>query len=153
MRSNKKVVQVVLPSGSWRVWFLSLVVLSMLLPIGSHAAEPVCARVKIEIRQELTLERQAFDAMMRINNTLDSIAIEDVNITIHFKDKNGAAVLASSDPNNTTAKFFIQVDSLSQITDVNGLGRVEPLTTAEIHWLIIPAPGAAEGAPSGKWSS
>ena len=36
-----------------------------------HAEESVCAVVKIEIQQELTLERQAFDAMMHINNNLD----------------------------------------------------------------------------------
>ncbi len=131
---------------------LSLLILmfSIILPVGVSSAAPVCARVKIEIRQELTLERQAFDAMMRISNTLDTIAIENINISVNFKDENGVPVLATSDPNNTTAKFFIKVDSLLQITDVTGLGRVEPLTTAEIHWLIIPAPGAAEGLPTGK---
>lgn len=36
----------------------------------AHAQESVCARVKIEIKQELTLERQAFDAEMRITNSL-----------------------------------------------------------------------------------
>ena len=86
--------------------FVGLIILCMAIffPLASHAADAVCAKVKIEIRQELTLERQAFDAMMRINNTLDSIAIENVNISINFKDENGLAVLASSDPNNTTAK-------------------------------------------------
>ena len=127
-----------------------LLILASLLPVTTNAAEPVCAKVKIEIQQELTLERQAFDAMMRISNTLDTIAIENINITVNFKDENGADVLASSDPNNTTARFFIRVDSMSQISDVSGSGRVEPLTTAEIHWLIIPAPGSADGSPTGK---
>ena len=34
------------------------------------AQESVCARVKIEFKQELTLERQAFDTEMRITNSL-----------------------------------------------------------------------------------
>ncbi|MBM5575369.1 hypothetical protein [Deefgea sp. CFH1-16] len=37
----------------------------------AQAEETVCAKVKIEIKQELTLERQAFDAEMKINNTTD----------------------------------------------------------------------------------
>lgn len=38
---------------------------SLLFAAPAPAAEPVCAQVKIEIQQELTLERQAFDAMMK----------------------------------------------------------------------------------------
>jgi hypothetical protein len=33
------------------------------LPATLSAADTICARVKIEIKQELTLERQGFDAM------------------------------------------------------------------------------------------
>ena len=43
--------------------------------------ESVCARVKIEIQQQLTLERQAFDAHMRINNGLDQISVEKTETT------------------------------------------------------------------------
>ena len=39
---------------------------------SGHAQDTVCARVKIEIKQKLTLERQAFDAEMKINNTTDT---------------------------------------------------------------------------------
>jgi hypothetical protein len=35
-----------------------------------HAQNAVCADVKIEIKQKLSLERQGFDAVMRINNGL-----------------------------------------------------------------------------------
>jgi hypothetical protein len=44
---------------------------------GARAADDaVCAQVKIEIKQELTLERQAFDAHMRINNGLSHITLK-----------------------------------------------------------------------------
>ncbi|MEX1348896.1 MAG: hypothetical protein AB1Z31_14285, partial [Desulfobacterales bacterium] len=46
-------------------------------PAVSFAVDSVCARVKIEIKQELTLERQAFDAHLRVNNGLSHIALED----------------------------------------------------------------------------
>jgi len=112
--------------------------------------DPVCARVKIEIRQELTLERQAFDAKMKITNTLDTLSIDDVSVDVSFADEDGNTVLASSDPNNTDASFFIRIDSIDGISNVSGTGSVAPATEAEIHWLIIPAPGAAGNLPDGK---
>ncbi len=138
------------PAGS-SLFALCALVLSVVTPM-SKAAEPVCAQVKVEIRQELTLERQAFDATMRINNGLDTLAIENVAVTVNFTDENGVPVLASSDPNETNpaAKFFIRVDTMDGINDITGNGSVAPSTSGEIHWLIIPVPGAAEGQPGGK---
>lgn len=128
-------------SGYWPgFWLMCLMVLTW---TPSASAEPVCARVKIEIQQELILERQAFDAMMKINNNLDTLAIDNVQVSVNFKDDAGNGVVATSDPNDTSAKFFIRIDSMSGISDVNGSGRVEPNTTGEIHWLIIPTTSAA----------
>ncbi|MCG8314082.1 MAG: dockerin type I domain-containing protein [Pseudomonadales bacterium] len=117
---------------------------------NAHAEESICARVKIEIKQELTLERQAFDANMVINNGLDGVTLEDVNIDVLFTDENGISVLASSNPDNTEASFFIRIDSMDGINDVDGGGTVAPLSSADIHWLIIPAPGTGGSLPSGK---
>ena len=124
--------------------------LSFLFPISSFAADDsVCARVKIEIRQEMTLERQAFDAHMRINNGFDHITLENVDVDVSFSDEDGNSVLASSDPNNTEALFFIRLDSMENIDNVDGSGTVQPSSTADIHWLIIPAPGASNGLEQG----
>ena len=111
--------------------------------------DAVCAEVKIEIQQELTLERQAFEAEMRINNGLDSLSLENVVINVRFTDDQGNLVLATSDPNDTSAAFFFRLDSLQGISTING-GTVLPSTTADIRWLIIPSPGAAAGNPAGK---
>ncbi len=142
-------------TGMCRVTSLFIVFLflgSALFSSQTAAAEPVCAQVKIEIKQELTLERQAFDAMMRINNGLDTLAIDDVDISVSFQDEAGTNVLASTDPNDPDpdVKFYIRIDSMDKIDDVSGKGTVAPGTTAEIHWLIIPNPGAAADAPNGK---
>lgn len=115
----------------------------------ASADDSVCARVKIEIRQEMTLERQAFDAHMRINNGFSHITLENVGIDVRFSDEDGASVLASSDPNNTDALFFIRIDSLDNIANVDGSGTVQPESSADIHWLIIPAPGASNGLEQG----
>ncbi|MFO7716587.1 hypothetical protein [Desulfosarcina sp.] len=114
-----------------------------------HASEAVCAEVKIEIKQELTLERQAFDAHLRIKNGLGHISLEDVSIAVHFSDADGHVVQATADPADRSARFFIRVDSMTNIGNVNGTGTVAPSTSADIHWLIIPAPGASNGLSSG----
>lgn len=120
------------------LWLLVLFGISF--SSASYSADPVCARVKIEIKQELTLERQAFDATMKINNGLDTTSLDNVSVNVTFKDEAGNSVKATSDPNDTSASFYIRIDSMSGISDVSGNGKVAPATTAEIHWLIIPAP-------------
>ena len=129
---------------------LLLSYLSFLFPISCFAVDDsVCARVKIEIRQEMTLERQAFDAHMRVSNGFDHITLENVDVDVNFSDEEGNSVLASSDPNNTEALFFIRLDSMENINNVDGTGTVQPSSTADIHWLIIPAPGASNGLEQG----
>ncbi len=131
--------------------FFSVAVLSLVwfVPGGSHAQETVCARVKMEVSQEVTLERQAFDAHMRISNGLDALALEHVQVEVVFRDAAGTTVRATSEPSGTGARFFIRIDSLENIGGVDGSGVVAPRTSADIHWLIIPAPGASLGAPQG----
>jgi len=130
------------------IFFLSIVAIVVPLSSGS-SDDSVCARVKIEIRQELTLERQAFDAHMAINNGFSDITLTDIDIDVSFSDEDGNSVLASSDPDNAQALFFISLDSMDNIDDVNGDGTIQPATTADIHWLIIPAPGASNGLANG----
>ena len=132
-----------------RLCALTFVFIVCLLPCSVSADDSVCARVKIEILQELTLERQAFDAHMRINNGLTNISLENVNIDVSFADKDGNTVRATFDPDDTTALFFIRVNSMENISNVDGQGTVQPSSSADIHWLIIPAPGASNGVPQG----
>jgi len=132
------------------VWLCAQLALLALYAPTARAADSLCATVKIEILQELTLERQAFDARMKINNGLDTIALQNVDVTVQFADDDGNPVSATSDPNDTSALFFIRLDSMDGISDVSGGGTVAPASAAEIHWLIIPAAGAAGNQPQGK---
>ncbi|OGV56666.1 MAG: hypothetical protein A2X45_13360 [Lentisphaerae bacterium GWF2_50_93] len=129
--------------------FLLLLPILALLPATLSAQQPLCAKVKIEIKQEMTLERQAFEATMTINNAIIDTDLTNVNVVVNFKDKNGNPVIATADPNNTAASFFYKVSSLKNITDVEGTGVVPRSTTSEIKWLIIPAPGAGGANPAG----
>lgn len=129
---------------------LWLILFTAFLPVLAHAVDTVCARVKIEIKQELTLERQAFDAQMKINNATTDGVIQNVSVDVKVTDENGVPVAVTDDPNDTTAKFFIRVSSKQDIDDITGAGTVNPETSAIINWLLIPAPGSAGDTPFGK---
>lgn len=112
-----------------------------LVALSSPRADTVCASVRIEIQQEVTLERQAFDATMKIHNGLADVPLTDVNIEVNFTDESGRAAVATSDPYQTNALFFVRESSLSGI-DRFSAGTVNGGDSAELHWLIIPAYGA-----------
>lgn len=118
-----------------------------------YATQPICASVKIEIRQEVTLERQAFEAHMRINNGVAGIDLQNVKVQLLFFDENGEEVAFTTDPhshNNTTYKFFARYaaeDALGFTGNPAQGGLVKGASSADLYWLIIPIPGA--GSPRG----
>lgn len=129
-------------------WILSLL---CIYPVTYAAGKNVCAVVKIRIEQTLSLERQAFDAALTIYNETPT-PLENIDIDVHFKDAKGNAVIASSDSNNTSAQFYIRVDDMVGVIgdNVSGNGRIAANSQADIHWLIIPSPGAAGNKVEGQ---
>ena len=106
-----------------------------------HRAEAeVCSRVSIEIPQELTLERIAFDAKMVITNNVPDKDLTNIRVDVTIQDADG---------NVKNDIFFMRVSSMTGIASVDGSGIVRAATTAEIHWLIIPSPGAGGSDPRG----
>ena len=99
----------------------------------AQAADTACARVSIEIVQELTLERVAFDAKLVIHNNLPDKDLENIRVDVSIQDDDG---------NVKNDIFFMRVSSLDNIEGVDGNGVVFRNNTAEAHWLIIPSPGA-----------
>lgn len=117
---------------------------------AATASDAVCAEVRIEIRQKLNLERQAFDAVLRIRNGLATSEIEALAVNILFTDALGNPVQASSDPNQTSARFFVRLDSLEGMDAVDGSGRVSPASTGVARWLIIPSASAGGTTAAGE---
>lgn len=140
-----------------RIIAVCLGIIVSLCSTFSHALEALCAEVKIEILQELALERQGFEAQMRITNTLDTFTLENVSVKVFFKDADGNPVIATSNTSASNAAFFIRKDD-SQ--DVSGLqegadgylhsGSIAPKKTGELRWLIIPTANAAGQTKDGK---
>lgn len=131
-------------------WLLVGLVLMGLGQAGMALAQSVCAEVMIEIKQKLSLERQAFDAQMRISNGLTDAALQNIAVALVFQDESGNGVVATSDPGNAAASFFVAAPTLSGINAIDGSGSVAPKTAGQIDWLIIPAPGTGGTQPQGK---
>ncbi|MFA0810686.1 hypothetical protein [Microbulbifer epialgicus] len=119
--------------------------------------EALCAEVRIEILQELTLERQGFEAIMRITNSLDTFAIEDISITVDFADDEGNRVTATSDSADSDAEFFIRIDDTQNVgalvSGEDGAvtdGEISAGKVGEFRWLIVPTANAAGQTDNGE---
>ncbi|MBS0661393.1 MAG: hypothetical protein JSR82_24535 [Verrucomicrobia bacterium] len=120
--------------------------LLLAVPVIRSQAQDICARVKIEIQQEVTLERQAFEARMRITNGLTTAPLNDLTVTLTFKDAAGNPVVASTDPNDTnpSVRFFFNPEG-SGVPPSVAAG-----TAQSFAWLIIPTILAGGTTPAGQ---
>ncbi len=116
--------------------------------VAGSATAATCAQVKIQIKQKVSLERQAFNASMSIENGLDT-PIQNISISLSFADATGNGVVATTDPNNTSATFFIAAPTLSGVDSIDGGGTIAAKTDGQIDWLLIPSAGAGGTQPQG----
>lgn len=135
----------------WSVWmvFLFTSAVSLLLPVIVQAQDSDCAEVKIVIEQKLSLERQAFDAHLLIRNGLDE-DISNIRVDLIYLDQDQQPVLATTDPNSSNATFFQRLDRMAGLNSLDGDGMLAGRTTADIHWLLIPAQGAGGDEAGGR---
>lgn len=63
-----------------------LYVAALLMPASALAA---CSSVKIEILQELTLERIAFDAKLKVTNNISDQSLDNVRVDLIIRDAMG----------------------------------------------------------------
>lgn len=100
--------------------------------------------MKIQILQQLTLERQAFEATTTINNGVVGVPLTGIGVNVTFTDANGNSVRGTSDPNDLTAAFFIRLQNGSSLPST-----IPGSTSSTITWLIIPTIGTAGSNPQG----
>lgn len=101
----------------------------------------VCAQVQLQIVQEITFERLAFDAELKLSNNLDNAPLENIRVDVKINDENGVAA---------NEVFFVKVNGMRDINSVDGTGIISPLKTGVINWLIIPGKGAGGEIATGK---
>lgn len=123
--------------------------LVMLLPLVGSAQQQyqgVCSRVKIEILQELSMERIGFLATLEVtdNDAVDSIT--DFSASLTFTDPSAGA----GEENNAADLFFVRAPELENINRIDGTGIIAPTQKAVVRWFIVPKPGAGGQDPAGK---
>jgi hypothetical protein len=128
---------------------LCQVALLTLLATGAipalKAQDSICARVTIQIDQELTLEREGFEARLGIVNGLPS-ALDGFQVALHFTDADGNAVRASTDATpDSNGLFYYRVQTGSAVPTTVAAGAEQ-----KAAFLIVPTPGAAGTAAEGK---
>lgn len=118
-------------------------------PCYGEDGASICSAATIEIVQKLTLERQSFDAFLRISNGLGHLSVEDLLVQLSFRNENGEDAEWSSDPGEAGAMFFVRTDSILGTENIDGDGVILPGETAEIRWVIIPSSDAGGVSPEG----
>jgi len=127
---------------------LPLTLLVIILFVGnSHAAQQyqgLCSYVKIEILQELTLERVGFLATLEVTNNEGDASITDFSAALTFEVSSGDGTMIDA-----SDLFFVQPPQISGITGIDGTGIISPGETAVVAWFIIPKLTAGGTTPSG----
>jgi len=124
--------------------FAAVSLLSAWSILASRAQENVCASVTIQIDQELTLEREGFEARLGIANGLPS-SLDDFQVTLRFSDADGNAVRASTDAAPDSGElFYYRVQTGSTVPTTVAAGAAQ-----KAAFLIVPAPGAAGESATG----
>ena len=100
--------------------------------VGSPAGT-VCARVKIQLDQTVTVTRSAFDATLQIEDDKDT-PITNIGLTIVVRDASG---------DDVTNLFDITAPVLTGLNAVDGTGSIAAGTNGQAIFTLIPTDAAA----------
>lgn len=101
--------------------------------------EGVCAHVKIQLDQQVTVTRAAFRATLELNNG-GSAPLEDIAVEIIVQDAAG---------NTATNRFGIYPPELTgALSGVDGTGSLQSGADGAASWIIVPTDEAAPLAPT-----
>ena len=119
-----------------------------LLALAAPAQEQqagVCAPVRIQILQQLTLERVGFLATLTITDNTANNPITDFAANLTFENP----LLSTNGVNDSSSQFFVQPPTFQNIQSVNGSGVIQPGQTATVSWFIIPTVSSGGTSPNG----
>ncbi len=97
-------------------------------------ANAVCASVTVQISQQVTMTREAFEGTLDIFNGHPTDLLDSLTVNIQITDENGT-------PSN--GLFQIETTGLTNLTDVTGTGSIIAQNHGIAEFLFIPEIGAA----------
>ncbi len=98
----------------------------------------VCASVKVQFSQQITMTREAFEGTLDIFNGHPTDAMDSLSVTIQITDADGV-------PSN--GLFEIQTKSLTNLKNITGKGNIAAQQNGTVKFLFIPELGAAPTEP------
>lgn len=129
------------------LWCLSPVILALAWVWPSaHAAQQyqgLCSYVKIEILQEMTLERVGFLATLTVTNNEGDASITNFSAALTFKQRGVGGQMEDA-----SAMFFVQPPKIRGVNSIGG-GIIAPGQMAVVEWFIIPKTSAGGTTPEG----
>ncbi len=105
---------------------------------GQEELVGVCASVSVQISQEVTMTREAFEGTLTVFNGHPDIALDSLSLNLEIVDPNG---VVSND------LFEIQTTGLFGLTEIDGTGQLNANQEGSATVLFIPEPGAASITP------
>jgi len=100
--------------------------------------EGVCASVTINISQELTMTREAFEGTLGVVNGHPTDMMDSLSLNLEILDPGG---VLSND------LFQIELIGLNQLTEIDGSGQLNAQAEGTATILFIPEPAAAPTVP------
>ncbi|MBN1558293.1 MAG: hypothetical protein JW951_09125 [Lentisphaerae bacterium] len=131
-------------------WRSLLVLAAVLSPAAEtvRADATLCATVKMAVEQALTLERQGFEARLRIANGFDHLPLEDIAVDLVFTDADGrAAGYATNTAPDEGVCFFVGPPTADGLSEEKSIA---PSDSATLRWLIVPTARAGGTSPEGR---
>ncbi|RDC62516.1 T9SS type A sorting domain-containing protein [Adhaeribacter pallidiroseus] len=106
--------------------------------ILDNQQQAVCASVKVQINQRLTMTREAFEGTLDIFNGHPTDKMDSLSVVIQIRDAKGV-------PSN--GLFEIQTKDLKNLSDITGTGKIAAQQNSLVKFLFIPELGAAPTEP------
>ena len=149
MLNNMIATRHLLPFASafGRIWVcaLLLTLLGLAPARAQQQQQGVCARVKIVILQELTLERIGFEATLEVTDNDGDDPITDFSAALTFENP----ALSTNSVNDASSLFFVRTPTLENLSSINGDGVIGATKKAVVRWFIIPKITAGGTSPDG----
>ncbi len=94
----------------------------------------ICAAVQLQINQQATVVRSAFQASFTLDNQKPADTLQNISVTLAVHSMSGT---------DDTSLFFISAPTLSGLTAIDGTGTLAPDSTGTAGWTIVPTDAAA----------
>ncbi len=105
---------------------------------GTGAGPGVCARVRLELSQDITMTRAAFRGTLVIDHG-GATDLTGIQLGVEFRDANGQPA---------SERFVVRGPTLTGLTAINGQGRLPAGQNGTADFLFIPTLDAAPLAPA-----